>query len=91
MAVEKELDTVHDLARGMISGDRRPLVTNGTLPACPSALEFAHGYHRTEEISLPAMRNDRRPLRMRKVLLPLPIADGRPPMRRQLVLLPTLS
>ncbi len=53
----------------------------------PAGLQFAHDYLSAEEVSLPAMRDDGRSLRLRKVLLPVPIADGSPALRRQFVLL----
>src|ERR1700690_1746044 len=56
----------------------------------PRALQFAHGYRCAEEVPLHAMRDDGRPLRLRKILLPLPIAHGDSPLRRWLVLLPAL-
>src|SRR5580698_889229 len=64
------------------SDEPKARVTNGTFPNPSGALQFAHGHHYTEEVSLHAMRDDGRPLRLRKILLPLPIAGGGPPLRR---------
>jgi hypothetical protein len=67
------------------------MVTNGTFLLLRGGLQFAHGYHDyQEEIPLHAVRNDGRALRLRKVLLPLPVADGDSPLRGQPVLLQAL-
>jgi hypothetical protein len=55
-----------------------------------AALQFAHGYDDGKEVPLHAMRDDGGPLRLRKILLPMPVAHGSPPMRRRLVLLQAL-
>src|SRR5579862_141640 len=57
----------------------------------PDAVQFAHGHHdHKPEVPLHAMRDDGRPLRLRKILLPLPIADGSPPVRGWPLLLQAL-
>ena len=55
-----------------------------------SAVQFAYGHHDASKVPLHAMRDDGRALRLRKILLPLPIAGGSPPLRRWLVLLQTV-
>jgi len=63
------------------------LVTNGTFVPPTPALQFAHDHYGAEKVPLPAVRDDRRPVRLWTILLPLPIAHRSPPLRRQPVLL----
>jgi len=72
---------------GQASSGRLPTALSRTEP---SRYSFAHGHHHQVKVPLHAVRDDRRPLRLRKVLLPLPVANGRPPLPGRLVLLPTL-
>jgi hypothetical protein len=77
--------------RGLQNQRRSQRVTKGTFLFPPAALQFAYGHpHYKPEVPLHAMRDDGRALRLRKILLPLPIADGSPPLRRRPVLLQAL-
>ena len=69
---------------------RKLLVTNGTFPGLRPALEFAHGHYYQDQVSLHAVRNERRKVRLREVLLLLPGADRHSPVQRRSLLLPAL-
>ena len=63
-------------------------VTIGTFVAPIPALQWPHAQQ--DQNPLRPVRYDRRPLRLRKVLRALPVADGYPSLHRRLVLLPGL-
>ena len=66
------------------------LVTNGTFPGLRPALEFAHGHYHQDQVSLHAVRHERRKVRLREVLLLLPGANRHSPVQRRSLLLPAL-
>ena len=67
-------------------------ITKVTFPTSAGGLRFIHGYHDQpqEHVSLPAVRNDRGPLPVREVLLPVPVPDGCPLGSGRSLLLPAL-
>jgi len=71
-------------------GRQSPGLPTALSSSLPAALQFAHGHYHKPEVPLHAMRDDGRPVRLRKVLLPLPIADGSPPVRGWPLLLQAL-
>jgi hypothetical protein len=56
------------------------LPTEPSMPPRP-ALEFAYGHRHKDQVSVHAVRHDRRKVRLRKVLLLLPGTDRRPPVQ----------
>src|SRR5712692_2578833 len=73
-------------ARGPTSDVQRPAfwLPTALCSAPPVALQFAHVNHKDNrpqnQVPLHAVRDERRALRMREVLLPLPVANRCPPL-----------